>query len=31
VTKIMAKLETTTQKTKEEEEEEEMNTPHGGF
>jgi hypothetical protein len=30
VTKIMAKLETTTQKTKEEEEEE-MNTPHGGF
>jgi hypothetical protein len=29
VTKIMAKSETTTQKTKEEEEE--MNTPHGGF
>jgi hypothetical protein len=29
VTKIMAKLETTTQKTKEEEDE--MNTPHGGF
>jgi hypothetical protein len=29
VTKIMAKLETTTQKTKEEEEE--LNTPHGGF
>jgi hypothetical protein len=29
VTKIMAKSETTIQKTKEEEEE--MNTPHGGF